>query len=231
MIRSSLHLLVLAALLLLPVASAGCVPGTEAWHVDPYSAWAFDLAPGPWTFGEVFVANRNMNVTYLGYYDPFPPPDPSAPLQYPVALFDGSGKLLASTVVDSTEYYWSHYSDAATPWIYPGYRYGATFLFNGITAVHLVAGQTYVIEGVSSSIPSMFPLDTPMSVFLPVSVLGSNWVAGNTMNFNGTSTMLNSYGVGYAGPNFGVGPEPGSLALFGGGLLATLAMLRRRLKM
>jgi PEP-CTERM motif len=52
----------------------------------------------------------------------------------------------------------------------------------------------------------------------------------NGLNFDGTS-LVNDVSNGYWGANFGVGPEPGSLILFGSGILGLAGVVRRKLKL
>jgi PEP-CTERM motif len=141
---------------------------------------------------------------------------------HPVGLFDASGNLLASSVIDNS----SQYGDSAQPLINSSPT--GNFVFNRIAGVTLQASQTYVVEGVSNLDPYTSS-DPAFKVYLPITVLGNNWVLDNGLNFNGTF-LINDVNNGYWGANFGVGPEPGSLVLFGSGILGLAAVVHRKLK-
>ncbi len=219
MARSTLVILVLALVLILPSAGWGC--GIEAWNFA--NGNFFNFTDGNWTFGEVFIPSQDLSVIFLGYYNPsFPVPGWSFTSPHPVGLFDAAGDLMASTVIDNTSMYGVHQS------LISGEQSG-NFAFNWISPVTLHAGQTYVIEGVSNVDPYTWD-DPAFTVYLPVTILGNNEVAGNGLNFNGTF-LMNGVSNGYWGANFGVGPEPGSLIMFGSGVLGLAGLLRRKLNL
>jgi hypothetical protein len=206
---------VLAIALLIPSISYAC--GIEAWN------FGFGMTPftdGNWTFGEVFVPNQNLSVIFLGYATPFGLNTFMSP--HPVGLFDASGNLLASTVIDNN----STWGDPYPPTIGGG-GYLEHFAFNYIPLVQLVAGQTCVIEGVSNSDPYFLDVQAG-GTFLPVSLLGSNQILDNGLNFNG-AFLMDPGNIAYWGPNFGIGPEPSTLILMSGGIVGAASVLRRRI--
>src|ERR1035438_9667818 len=99
MIRKSLVMLALAALLcLLPaVAFADISPFWE------FSSPATAFTNNTWAFGEVFTANQNINVGFLGYYNP--QPGGLGTSSHEVALYDASGTMLADTFITANSLY------------------------------------------------------------------------------------------------------------------------------
>ncbi len=215
MTKVTAAILALAVALILPAASLAC--GIEAWDFAPNF---FNFTDGNWTFGEVFTANQDIAIIFLGYYAPNG--HGNFVSEHPVGLFDASGNLLAFTVVDNN----SMYGDLLQPLINP--MPTGNFAFNYISPITLHAGQTYVLEGVSNLDPYTWD-DPGFTVYLPITILGNNRILENGLNFNGTF-RINDVGNGYWGANFGTGPEPGSLILFGSGILGLAGVLRRKLK-
>lgn len=182
---------------------------------DPV-AWEFttvgnEFTDGHWTFGEVFSPTSNINITFLGYYNP----TGSMADRHPVGIFDAAGDLLTSTVVTSSSSFSSTH-----------------FLYNAVTPVALQAGHTYVIEGVSGT--DVYAWNDPgFTVSAPITVLGNNYVLDGGLTFNGTG-LINNVSDGYWGPDFRwtLGtpvPEPGSMLLFGSGIVGVAELLRRKL--
>jgi hypothetical protein len=200
MSKRFLGLFLLAGLLLPVAAKAGSV--TPAWEFTSPSQYT----NGDWTFGEVFTANQNIGVGYLGYYDPSGGMFDS----HEVGLYTSSGSLLAFTTVTNT-------SAFSSP----------DFLYNAITPVELIAGQTYVIEGVSGTDLYTYQV-TGLTAYLPITILGTNNPAQNAgLAFEGTSLLSATY-TDFFGADFAPTPEPGSFLLLGSGLAALAGIIRRK---
>jgi len=190
--------------------------GIEAWN---FSYPSINYTNGNWTFGEVFVPTANIQVYYLGYYAANGVGNFTS--NHPVGMFDAAGNLLSSTVITNA----STVTDFVQPFLNNNPPTGH-FVFNPVTPFTLFANQTYVIEGVSGTDPYTWD-DPGFTVYLPLNILGNNWVLGNGLNFNGTG-LINDVGNGYWGPNFAT-PEPGTFLMLGSGLLGLAGMLRRKL--
>ena len=192
-------LLALTALLLPVVAKADAI--SPAWEFNHPATT--QNTTGDHTFGLVFTVTQNIEVDYLGYFDPSGGMIDS----HEVGLYDSSGTLLASTDVTSASAYSS-----------------ANFLYNAITPIELLAGQTYVLEGVTG-IDYYTNNVTGFTLNEPLTLLGTT-IGGATMTYNGITPAT---GNDYFGADFGAVPEPGSLLLLGSGLLGLAGMLRRKL--
>src|ERR1039457_6030874 len=114
----------LVVALLMP---AGAFAATAGWE---FSTVGTEFTDNNWTFGEVFTATTNFTVDFLGYYNPTTGMADS----HLVELFDSAGNILASTVVTSASGFFTGH-----------------FLYNPVAPVNLIAGDTYVVEGVSGS--------------------------------------------------------------------------------
>jgi len=192
--------------------SATGLASTEAWD---FATASNAYTNGNWTFGEVFVPTQNIAVDFLGYYAANGLGAFNS--NHPVGMFDANGNLLASTTIDNT----SSYTTSS-----------GHFAFNPIAPITLLAGQTYVVEGVSNTDNYTWN-DAGFTVYAPINILGNNWILGNGLAFNGTF-LINDVADGYWGANFGwtgaaKTPEPGSLMLLSTGLLGVGGLLRRKL--
>jgi hypothetical protein len=132
-----------------------------------------------------------------------------------VGLYDASGDLLASTTI----------TNASDP-------LSNHFLYNAITPVDLIAGDTYVVEGVSGVDPYAYD-NGGFTVSPQITIVGNNDAENAGLTFLGTG--LNDRTIdGYWGADFVSSltstPEPSSFLLLGSGLAGLAGMLRRKLK-
>jgi PEP-CTERM motif len=205
----------LAMALIFSVAAFASAP-PAAWDINNNPAIAYNN--NNWTFGNLFqVGSQAITVTDLGYYY-----DPSnswmgANPSHDVAIFDAAGNIVAgvATVTLNNSFYMDHW------------RYTA------ITPVVLAANTQYLIEGVSG--PDVYTYDDAVFTVNPaITYKGNNWaVNAGGIPFLGFG-LINDVTDGYWGPNFIINgtttPEPGTMALFGSGVLALFGTLRRRLQ-
>jgi hypothetical protein len=204
----------LLAGLMLPAAALADDP---AWDFTSPAANSFNNGNG-YSLGEVFTVNQNINVDFLGYYAVGGNPS-TLTENHAVAIYDASGNLVTSSIVNSASGFTDDFQN---------------FAFSSISTVELFAGQTYVIDGASGFVDPYAFDDNGFSVSAPISLLGDNWTFGSNDSFTGT-TMIGDVSDGYWGPNFGYAaaaptPEPSSLLLLGSGLVGFAGMLRRKLK-
>jgi hypothetical protein len=109
---------------------------------------------GNWTFGQVFTPTTNIQVDFLGYFDP----STGMLDSHPVSFWNGTtGALVASSTITAASGFASTH-----------------FLFNMISPVTLSAGQIYEITGVSG-IDNYDYGDTGWTLFAPVTYAGYNY--------------------------------------------------------
>ncbi len=190
---------------------------TEAWNFTANNG--LNWTNGNWTFGTIFVPTRNIEVYYLGYYAQNGVGNFTS--NHPVGMFDAAGNLLSSTVITNA----STITDFNQPFLNVNPPTG-NFVYNPVTPFTLIAGQTYVLEGVSGTDPYTWN-DTGFTVYLPLTITGDNWVLGAGLTFNGTGNFAD-VADGWWGPNFAT-PEPGTFLMLGSGILGLAGMLRRKL--
>jgi hypothetical protein len=211
-------LFILAGLLLPVVARASTIPISPEWEFTSASGGT----GGNYTFGIVFTANQNIWINYLGYYYK---PTSGMSNYHPVGLFDdtlsdpGYGTLLASTIVNSGSSYSS-----------------ANFLYNAIAPVELLAGDTYLIEGVTYGDPWAYLLNgnsNPLLTVNPnITILGANFQSGTGSSQTIADLSFDSADGSttyYFGPDMGLTPEPNSLWLLGSGLAGLAGLIKRKL--
>lgn len=198
---------VLAASALLTVSAFADTPGVS--FTAPGST--INNTSG-FSLGYAFTTLSDTDVTALGYYD-------NGGLQeaHQVGLFDGTGTLLASTTITGN-----------------GTQVGF-FNFNSITPILLSAGSEYEVEGTTGVIDD-YTFDTIGFTTEPtIGFVLDTFQPGNTLQFATNSTGITAAeGGGIFGANFetdsvAVTPEPGSMVLFGTGLLGLAGVVRRRL--
>jgi hypothetical protein len=185
--------------------------GAQASSFDAaisYSGGTQNLANPPYNLGFEFTTNSAFDVVSLGIYQAG-----QAALNdnHTVGLWDSSGNLLASTTINAPD------GDVQKD----GYDY------NLISAVHLLAGQTYFIgaEYDSGADGVLFP------------GYGGSFTTNSAINYVqstfGEANLFpnQEFGTnGFFGPNFGIAgvPEPASWAMMLMGFGALGSVLRRQ---
>lgn len=136
---------------------------------------AVDFTTGPvsqrstgssWVFGYQFIANKNLYVTDLGYFDSF---KDGLTEQHAVGVFDSTGNLLTSTFVTP--------SSTLEGW----------FRWTKIDALFLNSGNQYTVMGIAGT--EFYGADTPVSslVINPlISFSASIYNASGTLNSSGS---------------------------------------------
>ena len=206
--KKSLFALALAVGLLLPAA---VFADTAAWE---WTTTGIEYTNGDWTFGQVFTPTQNIQVDFLGYFNP----STGMVDTHAVSIWNGTtGALVASsTITAASGYFTTH------------------FLYNLISPVTLQAGQIYEITGVSG-IDNYAYGDTGWTLYAPVTYAGYNYCLGCGDVFTGTGTTDLGVGDAFWGPNFGwatsTTPEPGSLMLLGTGVIGLAGLLRRKINL
>lgn len=205
MIRS--RMMVAAALLTaLFVAPASATPVLEFTGGSLSYSGGGDL-----TLGWAFTTTEAISVTALDAYDPTG--------DGLVQLYDGSGDVLASVNVTSSD---------------PTEGSPTSFFSAAITPVTLAAGTTYYIaqDDVATAETTTLVYTGPVTTSSLITYGGS--VSAEGLAQTPTTDVLNTNGLdpAYFGPNFDASPapapEPASLTLLGAGLTGLGAVRRRR---
>jgi hypothetical protein len=202
-------LFILAGLLLLPVAAKA---DQAAWeYTSPVTTLI--TPPNNFTLGVVFTPTANIWVDFLGYFDNGRIADANG---HAVGIYNSSHTLIATTTITSA-------SSIKT----------TNFVFNAITPVELIAGQNYVLEGVSGTTDDYTNQITGLTSYLPITIDGYNYQAngGSLAYDNNVYPASGGLPVQYFGADFGgtVTPEPSSLLLLGSGLAGLAGVIKRKL--
>lgn len=184
---------------LLVVLPATMWADTAAITLGSYS----NFTNGSWTLGFQFTPTTNITVTALGSYFQAGVSD-----THDVGMWTAGGTLLASTGVTG--------SGAATD----GFQYAA------ITPLNLLAGTTYVVGG--ETLSDNYALDSGKSFTVgpDLSYIVHVETSGGSLSFpTNAYTTFDDWGGTF---QYNAVPEPGTLALFGSGLIGLAGAVRRK---
>jgi len=159
---------------------------------------------GSWVFSDTFAVTANSTINSLGYYDNGDTNHDS----HMVGLYDSLGNLLASANIAA------------------GNNYSNNFDWKNISAISLIAGNTYTIAGVSNSDDyGYYGVPSTSSLFTFVSA-----------QYNFSTTLIDPQiapqiiDSPFNGPNAEIVaavPEPMTPALIGLGLLVLIPIRRK----
>jgi len=194
------------AIALLGVASAAADTGAcgrDAWSPAASGITTNVTGYGTANLGNVFTSNVTGTVCALGIYD-----GNNATYTTPeiVGLYDSQGNLMTYTTVTISDTLYDNYYWAST------------------APVTVYAGDTYTVVDFNSGNGWGYgpaPID--------------HWATftGQTMDFNGSldfPTDGSDFPTTFYGGDVMLSPEPGSLLLFGSGLIGLAGAVRRKLR-
>jgi hypothetical protein len=175
---------------------------------------------GSSTRGWGFTVNSTIQVDSLSVWDEG---GDGLSLSHPVAIWTGSGELVASTIIQA-----GTLSDAIGPAVE-----GGLFRVESITPVSLTAGTSYVIGAqyfVSGSSDGVLACDFVFcDTVVTNSAISYDYIAGRRIHFGSFDfPEFTVGGIGYFGPNFTIVPVPATVWLFGSGLLGLIGIARRK---
>ena len=207
--------------------------------MSSFNTTAF-LAVGDYTEGYTFTLSSAVNVTDLGYFD-FA--NDGLASSHGVAIYNAAGtRLFGATVGPSAVAGLTFQTD-------PNGTRVDSFRYVSVGAPLLLNAGTYTIGGFSSAADFVGTNATVVTTNAPVTFGSGVFTPGDTTGVGGTAPTITSVGNtgssspgpssnSYFGPSFRftaadgtVGPEPGTFALLGTGLLSMGGVtLRRRSK-